>query len=209
MPVFKRRRSIVSLIATSASLLSVIAANFFFVGRQEAEEASVQRSLEIQLRLSQVQSLLQDAETGQRGFLLTHKEAYLEPYNAALPAIDREVASVRRIMNENGRVSPRLDAVAADARAKLSELGETIALARAGQQEDALALVETDRGKIAMERIHDAVQTMSAERSAGADAAHRKFVAYADNGRAQSGGPPRSAHASGRPAISQDHNGGE
>jgi signal transduction histidine kinase/ActR/RegA family two-component response regulator len=163
MPVFKRRRSIVSLIATSASLLSVIAANFFFVGRQEAEEASVQRSLEIQLRLSQVQSLLQDAETGQRGFLLTHKEAYLEPYNAALPAIDREVASVRRIMNENGRVSPRLDAVAADARAKLGELGETIALARAGQQEDALALVETDRGKIAMERIRDAVQTMSAE----------------------------------------------
>ncbi len=101
MPVFQRRRSVIFLIATLALLLIVIAANLFLAGREEAEQASVQRSLEIQLRLSQVLSLLQDAETGQRGYLLTHREAYLEPYNSALPAIDGEIAALRRIMNEN------------------------------------------------------------------------------------------------------------
>ena len=86
-------------------LLSVIAANFSFVGRQEAEQASVQRSLEVQLRLSRVLSLLQDAETGQRGFLLTHSEAYLEPYSAALPAIDSEIEALRQFVDENNPLS--------------------------------------------------------------------------------------------------------
>src|SRR5271157_507017 len=163
MPVFQRKRSIVFLATTLALLLSVIAANFFFVGREEAEQASVRRSLEIQLRLSRVLSLLQDAETGQRGFLLTHRETYLEPYSAALPAIDREIAALRQIMNQNGRDKAALDALAAGAHTKLGELGETVALARAGQQEAALALVGTDRGKAAMDRIRDAAQTMNAE----------------------------------------------
>jgi signal transduction histidine kinase/ActR/RegA family two-component response regulator len=163
MSVFLRKRSIVLLVATLALLLSVIAANLFFVGRQESEQVSVQRSLEVQLRLSRVLSLLQSAETGQRGYLLTHRESYLEPYRAALPAIDSQIAALRQIMNENGRETP-LDALEADTRAKLSELGETITLARAGQQEAALALVGTDRGKAAMDRILDAVQTINGEK---------------------------------------------
>ena len=59
MSVFLRKRSVVLLVATLALLLSAIAANLFFVGRQEAEQASVQRWLEVQLRLSRVLSLLQ------------------------------------------------------------------------------------------------------------------------------------------------------
>ena len=103
MPVFQRKRSIVFLMTTLALLLGVIAANYAFVGRQEAEQASVQRSLEVQLRLGRVLSMLQDAETGQRGYLLTHRETYLEPYSAALPAIDSEIGALRRIMNGSGR----------------------------------------------------------------------------------------------------------
>jgi signal transduction histidine kinase/ActR/RegA family two-component response regulator len=162
MPLFQRKRSLVFLTATLALLLSVIAANFFLVGQLGAEQASVQRSLEVQLRLSRVVSLLQDAETGQRGYLLTHEEAYLEPYSAALPAIDGEIASLRQMIGENGPNRSALDALAADANAKLSELGQTIDLAREGQQERALALVEMDRGKTLMDRIRDAAQAMNA-----------------------------------------------
>ena len=163
MPVFQRKRSIVFLVATLALLLTVIATNFLLMGRREAEQAAVQRSLEVQLRLSQVLSLVQDAETGQRGYLLTHSETYLAPYKAALPAVDNEIAALSNVMNANGRQPPLLDALAADTKAKLDELGETINLARSGQQEAALALVETDRGKAAMERIRDTVQRMDAE----------------------------------------------
>ncbi len=131
MLVFQRRRSIVFLMTTLALLLIVIAANYSLAGRQEAEQASVQRSLEVELRLARVLSLLQDAETGQRGYLLTHRETYLEPYSAALPAIDGEIAALRKLVNENERGTATLDALAADAHAKFGELGETIALARA------------------------------------------------------------------------------
>ena len=123
MPIFQRKRSIVFLIATLALLLSVIAANFFLTGREEAEQASVQRSLEIQLRLSQVLSLLQDAETGQRGYLLTHREAYLEPYNAALPAIDREISALRQIVYENGREATPLTISRLEGKPALRDLG--------------------------------------------------------------------------------------
>jgi signal transduction histidine kinase/ActR/RegA family two-component response regulator len=161
MPVFQRRRSIVFLIATLALLLAVIAANYASVGRQDAEQDSAQRSLEVQLRLARVLSLLQDAETGQRGYLLTHKEAYLRPYSAALPAIDGEIAALRKVMHVSQRETPALDSLVADAHAKLGELGETIALARSGQPEEALALVGTDQGKAFMERIRDAAEKIN------------------------------------------------
>ena len=171
MPVFQRKRSIVFLITTLALLLSVIAANYAFVGRQEADQARVQRSLEVQLRLARVLALLQDAETAQRGYLLTRKEAYLEPYKAALPEIDREIAPLRQIMLESRRETPALDALVADAHAKLGELGQTVALARAGKTDSALALVETDQGRHFMDRIRDAAQTINMqERTALAEA---------------------------------------
>ena len=163
MPVFQRKRSIVFLITTLALLLSAIAANYAYVGRQEAEQASVQRSLAVQLRLGRVLSLLQDAETGQRGYLLTRRETYLEPHSAALPAIDSEIEALRQIMNGDQREAPTLDSLAADAHAKIGELGETIALVRAGQQDAAMALVATDQGKAVMDRIRGTVERLDAE----------------------------------------------
>ena len=163
MPVFQRKRSIVFLITILALLLIAIGANYAFVGRQEAEQACVQRSLEVQLRLSRVLTLLQDAETGQRGYLLTHRETYLGPYNDALPAVDGDLEALRKILSGDEREASALEALTADAHAKLGELGETIALARAGQQDAAIALVSTDRGKAAMDQVRDEVQKIDAE----------------------------------------------
>ena len=197
MPFFLRRRSIVYLCVTLALLLSVIAASFLLGVREQAEQDAVKRSLEVQLHLSRVLSLVQDAETGQRGYLLTHNEAYLDPYNAAVPAIDGEIAALHAVMVGNNRDTTLLEALASNARAKLGELSETISLARAGKADAALALVQTDRGKDAMDRIRDAVQAISAdERGILSDEQARTlrtsyFAALDDFGRSRSGDPSR------------------
>src|ERR1700722_11854502 len=75
-------------------------------------------------KMQEILSLLKDAETGQRGFLLTGEERYLEPYTAALPAIDQAISDVRQIPDQGANA----DLLKSLAEKKIAELGETIAL---------------------------------------------------------------------------------
>ncbi|HJS84797.1 MAG TPA: CHASE3 domain-containing protein, partial [Acetobacteraceae bacterium] len=70
---------------------------------------------------------LLDAETGQRGFLLTGEERYLEPYAAALRRVASSLDRLRGLVADNPAQLARLPALRADAEAKLAELGDTIA----------------------------------------------------------------------------------
>src|SRR6185312_1219363 len=96
--------------------------------------------------------LLEDAETGQRGFLLTEREAYLEPYNAAVgKALDRldllvfetaalPIAGEARKMRDLGND-------------KLTELKNTLDLYKAEGRGAALSEVLSDRGKDLMDQV--------------------------------------------------------
>jgi len=106
----------------------------------------------------QVLSVAQDAETGQRGFLLTGRASYLEPYQQAtvrLPAVLDQLAAL-------GEQTPWLRKEAAPLhelmRRKMEELEQTITLARAGQQQAATDLVLTDDGKTLMDDVRRTVQ---------------------------------------------------
>jgi len=98
-------------------------------------------------------SSLIDAETGQRGFLLTGENRYLEPYNQAVQIIPNELGTVRRLLA--GRASDagnmaRLDNLADQ---KLAELRQTIDLRRTQGVAAATAVVLTDQGKQVMDEI--------------------------------------------------------
>ncbi|MHC5721345.1 MAG: CHASE3 domain-containing protein, partial [Nostoc sp.] len=97
-------------------------------------------------RLESLVSTLKDAETGQRGYLLTGNESYLEPYANARAAAPGELAALRKMLSDNPTQIERLDNVERLSADKFAELAETIALRRAGSAEAALAVVRTDRG---------------------------------------------------------------
>ncbi|HEX3836446.1 MAG TPA: response regulator [Steroidobacteraceae bacterium] len=114
-------------------------------------------------RIVQVQNVLsstKDAETGQRGFLLTGDEAYLEPYVSGSAAIASELAKIRGLTASNLEQRQRLDQLQVVIAAKLAEQRSTIALKRAGKSAEALAEVRTDRGKVLMDRIRALVDEM-------------------------------------------------
>jgi PAS domain S-box-containing protein len=106
--------------------------------------------------LDSVDSLLEsliDAETGQRGFLLTGEERYLEPYNRAIQQIPAELSTVSRLLAaQPGQTSKaaRLNALTAD---KLAELRQTIELRRARGIAAAVAMVLSDRSQQTMDEI--------------------------------------------------------
>ncbi len=68
-------------------LAGLIAATFAFAAGQRQDTAIVSQTLEVQKKLSRVLSLMADAETGQRGFLLTGNPTYLIPYTRSADAL--------------------------------------------------------------------------------------------------------------------------
>jgi len=125
----------------------------------QTTEARLARSVVVNLR-----NALQDAETGQRGYLLTGEERYLEPYNRSVPEVPALLDRVTEVLApypEEGDAVAKLGPAVTD---KLDELAETIALQRSGDVEGALNVVRTDRGKAAMDEaraLFDGVIEMS------------------------------------------------
>jgi methyl-accepting chemotaxis protein len=113
--------------------------------------------------LAHVLSLMKDAETGQRGFLLTGDDAYLEPYQAAIPAIARTVDDLRALTSDNPHQQGRIAQIRPLVDAKLAELKRTIDLRRGQGFDAALKVVVTGEGKKAMDDIRTLVAAMDQE----------------------------------------------
>jgi CheY-like chemotaxis protein/signal transduction histidine kinase/CHASE3 domain sensor protein len=108
-------------------------------------------------------SQIQDAETGQRGYLLTGEEPYLAPYTAALRAIPAQMDDIGQRTSVNAGQDDALAELRQRVDAKLAELAQTIELQRAGQTDAALALVRSDAGKLEMDAIRAQIAAMAKE----------------------------------------------
>ncbi|SJZ64034.1 CHASE3 domain-containing protein [Consotaella salsifontis] len=118
--------------------------------REQAEATT--RSL-VMLRRSL--SIGLETETGQRGYLLTLEPRYLEPYlrgqDTWLAAIDE----LRRSLSLTPEQAAKVDRIRELAREKLKEEADTIALAKQGRVEEAIAVVRSDAGKKIMDEIRN------------------------------------------------------
>lgn len=115
------------------------------------------------IALEELLSTLKDAETGQRGFLLTGDESYLGPYNAAVQDTAARLAQVKDLTIDNPRQQERLRALKLHVDAKLAELKQTIDLRHEKGAAAALAVVQTNRGKEEMDAIRAQVSAMVEE----------------------------------------------
>ncbi len=118
------------------------------------------------LEVFQLLSAMKDAETGQRGFLLTGNETYLAPYSSARSKVPQLFQELRSDVNEDPQLASDLGRLQAEVTAKISELEDTISLRRADGFEAALGVVETDRGLHYMDEIREITQRMLAHQGA-------------------------------------------
>ena len=119
--------------------------------------------------LSRVQHLLRtldDLETGQRGFLITGAERYLEPYRAAVARVEPELKGLAGIVSTDPIASARLSEISTLTREKISELEETIQLRREQGEDAARAIVLTDRGLRRINEIRGLIEQIEVDASA-------------------------------------------
>ena len=115
-------------------------------------------SLEVRRVQTVMFSALQDTETAQRGYLLTGDPDYLRPYDHAhdrLPALKRDL---RAAVADNPAQATRLTALEQALDIKLAELDRTVAQARAGHADLAIARLKTNQGRAMMDRVRDLSQ---------------------------------------------------
>ncbi|MEH2287140.1 response regulator [Nostoc sp.] len=116
--------------------------------------------------LSQLEDLklqLTNAETGQRGYVLTGEQRYLEPYNAAIQVLDQKFKDLQNLTADNPKQQQQLDILQPLITQKLDELKETIDLRQNQGFEASVKVVMTDRGKQLMSEIRKVIQTMEHE----------------------------------------------
>jgi len=128
------------------------------------ENARLVTHTEMVLRsLSSTFSDIQDAETGQRGYIITGEERYLEPHNKALKSTEQDIKAIRDLTKDNPAQQKSLEALAPLLESKFAELQETIDLRKNKGFDAALQVVKTDKGKKVMNDIRKVMADMQKE----------------------------------------------
>ncbi len=116
--------------------------------------------------IDDVMASVQAAETGQRGFLLTGRESYLQPYRSGIAQLPVQLEELNRNLPPEAEGRKLVGDLDAAIKAKLSELEETLALLVAGNRAAAFEVVRSDRGQQAMNRTRDLAITIGTEEQA-------------------------------------------
>ncbi len=160
-------------------VVSLAIAVYSEFGNRRLESANQQMAtaLEMQAGLNESLALIVDAETGQRGYLLTGREEYLAPYKAALPRVEITVSRVREMLVTRGSPEERatfgrLNSLIGK---KLAELEAAIALYQKDGPQAAQALLDTGIGRRTMEEIRTEVEGLTRRQRADLDDAVKRW----------------------------------
>src|SRR6266478_5455603 len=151
-----------------AILVAIGAASYQSTAKLTDTAEWVTHTHQVLEKLEAVLSGMKDAETGQRGYILTGEERYLEPFRAAQEAINQKLKALRELTKDNANQQRRLDILEPlinGKEGKFAELLETIDLRKdkANGFDAALKIVRTDKGKKVMDEIRKTIDEMTSE----------------------------------------------
>ncbi len=161
--------------ALAAALLVLVvgAASWYAAHESRLAAEAVNHTQVVTASMESTLLALVDAETGQRGFLLTGDSSYLAPFITSRAAVPSQIARLRALTIDNPPQTQRVDSLSTIADAKLVELDETIALASTNQRDSAMKIVFTGRGHNLMDdaraligRMEASERTLLAQRTA-------------------------------------------
>jgi len=156
-----------ALIAGLALALALLGAVAWVSLRQfdrvERTAATVSDTHHVLSRLARVLSLVQDVETGARGFLVTGDPAFLAPYEAARGAMNSEMAALCPGGVDAQRRQRHCDVLAPLIAERIGSASQTVEVRRTAGFEAAQRLVAAGAGKATMDEIRALVGTMEAD----------------------------------------------
>ncbi|MGD0156223.1 MAG: CHASE3 domain-containing protein [Terracidiphilus sp.] len=123
----------------------------------------VMHSRQVRLEILQLETLLMDAETGQRGFLLTGEDRYLAPYEQARAEIGGHIDTLAKLTTDNPIQQKRIAELRPLVREAMDQLDRTIILFRAGHADDANAIIRSSQGLMVMGNLRGVLDQMRQE----------------------------------------------
>ena len=117
---------------------------------------ALDRTSEVRSSNQQLLRLMVDAETGQRGYLLTGREEYLDPYRSAISELRALMVELERHYQQDARLRPSFAALSVQVERKLSEMQASLTMFQQGNTDGALQLLLTDIGREQMELVRQA-----------------------------------------------------
>jgi len=94
-------------------LLMIIIATvvYFSIGKMVDDAQWVQHTQQVIAGGQELNKLMIDMETGERGFLITGKEPFLEPFHAAQQIWDTKIANLKSLVSDNPAQVTRLEKI--------------------------------------------------------------------------------------------------
>src|SRR5579863_4688113 len=113
------------------------------------------RSSEARRATTEVLDAVIDAETAQRGYMLTGKESYLDPFVAGQKRLPQALDKLRALTTDTPEQQQRFAELARTADQTMSAIDDAITQLRAGRRDAAMAIFASDRGKTLMDRTRE------------------------------------------------------
>jgi PAS domain S-box-containing protein len=126
-------------------------------------ERLVGHTHEVLSELQDVMSTMDDAETGERGYILTGEKSYLEPYQSAVGAIHARVEKLAQLTADNPNWQAHLPALEREIAGRLDNLKSQIDRRKTGHADGARQIVMSDVGERQMDVVRHDIAGMESE----------------------------------------------
>jgi signal transduction histidine kinase len=147
------RSTLLFLLIGTAILVGIVVATLGLVERTQTTFEYILQERNIRRMAADLMQKLTDAETGQRGFVITRNELFLQPYESAVGEIREEVDRLAAAVADRPVKAVQMDRLRDRIRGKLAEMGQAINLVRSGEQAQAVELIQSDVGRELMDDI--------------------------------------------------------
>ena len=162
---FRRSRQLTSVVwglLTLAIFATAVVTQRSLSSLSKAREV-VAHALLADKALTDVMTQMLDAETGQRGFLLSGRAPYLQPYYAALTQLRESRVALTSTLSQEPSSKDQLDVLDTAINTRLQQMDRTVRLKSEGRADEAIELVLTDAGNTTMGTVRDALRRLQAD----------------------------------------------
>ncbi|MBC9034920.1 CHASE3 domain-containing protein [Sphingomonas sp. JC676] len=159
----RRDFGIIALVVAFGILAAAVLGTLLLFQSQQRAQAWVIHTLTVQGRLNTVLSRLQDAETGQRGYIITRDVQYLTPYLEGTRLLAGDIEGLRAATADNPAQLARAQELKEFAEARVKRLSVGIELVRKGEYIGASEAIRAGVGKGLMDRAREIIAAMKAE----------------------------------------------
>ncbi|WP_454288448.1 sensor histidine kinase [Rhizobium arsenicireducens] len=149
------RTTFLMLIVGTIVLTGIILSSLWLVDRSRETFSYIVHERDIRRASADLLQTLVDAESGQRGFILTQDENFLDIYRKSMANVREHLATVAQLVQGRAIKEERMPTLQRLIESKLEEMAQTVDLTRQDRQDEAIELTKSELGRELMDEIRE------------------------------------------------------